>query len=86
MDIANPIRSEAKCAESVKIAMDCARYPPMSYAAMKKKETKATSNNFFSAFLFCSSIFAFIILKLIGVLTGIGVPCMSGCSCVSIYV
>lgn len=34
------MRSDARWAESVKIAIEPAQYPPMSYATMKKRETK----------------------------------------------
>ena len=83
IEIANPTRSEARWAESVKIAMDYARYPPISYATMKNIETVATIMSFFSAFLLSFSLSARIARKLRGVLTGIGVPIISGSSCFS---
>ena len=46
MENANPIISDARCAVSVKIAIEFAIIPPVSYAAMKKTETKATHLNF----------------------------------------
>lgn len=39
IEIANPIRSEAKCAESVKIAIDPDKYPPAIYTNTKMIET-----------------------------------------------
>ena len=46
INIINPIISEPKCAVSVKIAIEFARYPPMHYAIMKKIDTKDTNFNF----------------------------------------
>jgi hypothetical protein len=40
IEIAKPIRSEAKWAESVKIATEPAKYPPTNCATMKKADTK----------------------------------------------
>jgi len=39
--------SEARCAESVKIAIEPAIYPPISYAVMKKTDTNDTVKSFF---------------------------------------
>ena len=47
MEIPNPSMSEAKCAESVKMAMEPAMYPPISCAVMKKTDTMLTVMSFF---------------------------------------
>ena len=47
IDILNPMTSEARCAVSVKMAIEFARYPPINCAIMKKRDTKDTSFNFF---------------------------------------
>jgi hypothetical protein len=39
IEIANPIKSEAKCAESVRIAIDPEKYPPINCATIKTNET-----------------------------------------------
>jgi hypothetical protein len=46
IDMANPTISEVRCAVSVKIAMELARYPPTNYAAMKNIDTNDTHFNF----------------------------------------
>ena len=51
IDIPNPIISEDKWAVSVKMAILLAKYPPTSWTAMKKMETKDTSFSFFMAML-----------------------------------
>ena len=43
IDIANPIKSEAKCAVSVKIAIELEIYPPISYTIIKNTETQVAS-------------------------------------------
>jgi hypothetical protein len=50
MEIPNPSMSDARCAESAKIAIDPDKYPPISCAVMKKTETKVTWYNFLIAF------------------------------------
>ena len=57
IETAKPIKSLARCAESVKMAMEPAIYPPMSYAVMKKVDTIETVMSFFLAaeLLFCYS-------------------------------
>jgi len=45
MDIMKPIMSEPKCAVSVKIAIEFAKYPPMHYAMIKKIDTNDTNFN-----------------------------------------
>lgn len=80
IDIAKPTKSEARCAVSVKIAIELDRIPPMIYAIMKNTDTNETSISFFRAFRLFSEIYYFLALKLIGVLTGIGVPIASGIS------
>lgn len=74
-----PSMSEARCAESVKMAIDPAIYPPISCAVMKKTETIETVMSLFIDFLLFSFCFSCARTKLIGVLTGMGVPCMSSC-------
>ena len=54
IETAKPIKSLARCAESVKIAMELAMYPPMSCAEMKKVDTIETVINFFLAALLLS--------------------------------
>ena len=49
--MANPIISEARCAVSVKIAIEFARYPPVIWAAMKNTDTKETHFSFHIAYL-----------------------------------
>ncbi len=39
IEIANPIKSDAKCAESVRIAIDPEKYPPTNCAMIKTNET-----------------------------------------------
>jgi hypothetical protein len=72
--MAKPIISEARCAESVKMAIDFARYPPTTWTIMKKNETKHAISNFFIAVWLDFSRAAFLAAKLIGVLAGSGVP------------
>ena len=43
---AKPIISEARCAVSVNMAMEFAKIPPVSYAAIKNTETNETIFNF----------------------------------------
>lgn len=50
MDILKPIMSEARCAVSVKIAIELARYPPVIWAAIKNIETNETIFSFLIAF------------------------------------
>ena len=60
IETAKPTKSLAKCAESVKIAMDPAIYPPMSCAVMKKVDTIETVISFFFAaelLFYCASKF-----------------------------
>ena len=45
IEMANPIISELRCAVSVKIAIELARYPPTNYAAMKNMDTNDTHFN-----------------------------------------
>ena len=47
IDMANPIISELRCAVSVKIAIELAKYPPTNYAAMKNMDTNETHFSFF---------------------------------------
>jgi hypothetical protein len=49
IDIPKPIISEPKCAVSVYIAIELAKYPPMIYTVIKKIETNETSLSFFIA-------------------------------------
>ena len=49
IEIAKPIISDARWAESVKMAIDFARYPPTTWTIMKKNETKHAISNFFIA-------------------------------------
>ena len=69
-----PSMSDARWAESVKMAMEPAIYPPISYAVMKKTETNDTIHSFLIAALLLSFCISNRAAKLIGVLTGIGVP------------
>ena len=69
-----PSISDARWAESVKIAIEPARYPPISYAVMKKIETIDTVSSFFFAALVLSFYTTRRASKFIGDLTGIGVP------------
>jgi hypothetical protein len=39
IEIEKPIKSEAKWAESVRIATEPAKYPPTSYATIKNRDT-----------------------------------------------
>ena len=57
IETAKPIKSLARCAESVKMAMEPAIYPPISCAVMKKVDTIETVMSFFFAaeLLFCCS-------------------------------
>jgi hypothetical protein len=50
IDIAKPIISEARCAVSVKMAIELARMPPVIWAAIKKMDTIETILSFFIAF------------------------------------
>ena len=52
IDIMNPTISDVKCAVSVKIAIELARYPPMHYATMKNVETNDTNFNLYIDALF----------------------------------
>ena len=45
IDIMKPTISEPRCAVSVKIAIEFARYPPIHYAMMKKIDTDDTNFN-----------------------------------------
>jgi hypothetical protein len=67
----------------VKIAIEPDQIPPMVYTMMKKTDTDATKYSFYIAFLLLYSKANFLALKLIGVLTGKGVPCASGISYLS---
>lgn len=40
IEIAKPIKSEAKCAESVRIAIEPEKYPPTNCATIKTSDTK----------------------------------------------
>lgn len=77
IDIAKPIRSEARWAESVRIATEPAIYPPISYATMKNKDTKEARYNCFCAPVFAFFISSSLFYKFKGVLAGIGVPNIS---------
>ena len=74
MEIAKPTRSEARWAESVKMAIELARIPPVSCATMKKLDTTVAVQSFFIASLLLLASSAFLAWKSIGVLAGIGVP------------
>jgi len=84
--MAKPIISEAKCAESVKMAIELAQIPPMTWTTMKIRETKEAIRSFFIALELDLSKLSFLALKLIGVLTGIGVPLASGISLLNILI
>ena len=43
------LSSDAKCAESVSIATEPEKQPPISCATMKKQDTTAARHNYFSA-------------------------------------
>ena len=79
IEMPKPSRSEARCAESVKIAMDPAMYPPINCSVMKKTETTDTVMSFFMAALLLSFYICKRCSKLTGDLTGIGVPKTSSC-------
>lgn len=49
IEMPKPSKSDARWAESVKMAIEPAMKPPMSYAVMKKTETNATVISFFLA-------------------------------------
>jgi len=55
IEIANPTRSEAKWAVSVKMAIEFDIIPPVICTAIKKHETKETIISFFIAFLLDST-------------------------------
>ena len=74
MDIAKPNISEAKCAESVKMAMDLAKMPPVICKITNKKDTRTAIVSLRIASLLDSVRAAFLPAKLIGVLAGKGVP------------
>lgn len=74
IEIAKPNISEAKCAESVKMAMDLAMIPPAICKMTKRNETDVAIVNLRMASLFDSYSAAFLPAKLIGVLEGRGVP------------
>lgn len=78
MDIPNPTKSDAKCAVSVKMAIEFDKIPPVIYTAMKNTDTNDTINSLRMDFLFASLASFFLAKKLMGVLTAIGVPIASG--------
>jgi len=45
IEMANPTISEVRCAVSVKIAIELAKYPPTNYAAIKNIDTNETNFN-----------------------------------------
>ena len=49
IEIPKPTRSEARWAESVKIAMELAKYPPISCAMMKKVDKTVAKHRVFKA-------------------------------------
>ena len=79
IDIPKPSISLAKCAESVKIAIEPAIYPPMSCAVMKKTDTIETVISFFFAAVLLAFCISIRCSKFTGDLTGIGVPKTSSC-------
>lgn len=74
IEMKKPRISDARWAESVKIAIDLAIYPPISCITIKKPETKQAIRSFFIASLLADSRAAFLPAKLMGVLAGSGVP------------
>ena len=74
MDIAKPNMSEAKWAESVKMAIDLAKMPPAICKITNKKDTEVAIVSLRIASLLDSFSAAFLPAKLIGVLAGKGVP------------
>jgi hypothetical protein len=78
MEIAKPNISDARCAESVKIAIDLAKIPPAICKMTKTKETPVAIVSLRIATLFDSYSAAFLEAKLIGVFAGRGVPYASG--------
>ena len=60
IETAKPIKSLARCAESVNMAIEPAIYPPISCKVMKKVDTIETVISFFFAaelLFYCSSKF-----------------------------
>ena len=80
MEIAKPTKSENRCAESVRRAIEFERIAPVTSTARNTIDSEATKNNFLIAFLFDSSYIRFRCKKFIGVFTAIGVPRASGMS------
>ena len=74
IEIAKPNISEAKCAESVKMAMDFAMIPPAICKMTKRNDTEVAIVSLRMAILLDSLSAAFLPEKLIGVLEGKGVP------------
>lgn len=79
--MAKPNISEARWAESVKIAIDFAKIPPVICKMTKTKETPVAIVSQRMATLFDSASAAFLNAKLIGVFAGRGVPYASGGIC-----
>lgn len=74
MDIPKPTMSDARWAESVKIAMELATYPPISCAMMKTVDNIVAKQRVLRASWLLLANFAFLAWKSIGVLGGMGVP------------
>ena len=74
IEMAKPNISEAKCAESVKMAMDLAMIPPTICKITKRKDTEVAIVSLRMASLLDSFSAAFLAEKLMGVLEGKGVP------------
>ena len=74
IEMPKPSISLARCAESVKMAIEPAIYPPMSCAVMKKTDTIETVMSFFLAATLLSFCIYRRCSKFNGDFTGIGVP------------